>query len=139
MVDKDNTMRQHRPSRSLCPRVRDAAAKPRPRETVTTVTILLRLEKPNMQITVCGMVSQQWLDGLLSGAIAQAQGGLTQGQLMWRELHRRQAETGSPAAQETPPPHRSTRTRRPQRRRQPGPPTASPTPDQFDLVDTEEL
>ena len=47
------------------------------------VTLLCRYEKPGMQLTICGLPSPQWFEGLLSGAIAESQGGLTEGQVMW--------------------------------------------------------
>jgi hypothetical protein len=94
------------------------------------MTILVRLEKkPGVTLTVCGMVSQQWLDGLLSGEIAKAQGGLTQGQLGWLETHRqhRAADAAPPAPSAPRPGNRGARTSR------------KPPAGKFDLVDTEEL
>jgi hypothetical protein len=52
------------------------------------MTILGRYEKPGMmQLTICGLPSPQWFEGLVSGAIARGQGGLTQGQMMWLRTH----------------------------------------------------
>lgn len=99
------------------------------------MTILMRLEKPGMELTVCGMPSLAWLDGLLrdEGGIAQGQGGLTEGQLVWREIHRQRREAENGAAEEVP--RQATARRRTPRR--PSAPRSAPA--QFDLVDTEEL
>lgn len=109
------------------------------------MTILLRLEKPGVELTVCGMISPTWLDGLVDGSIARGQGGLTQGQLAWRDTHRQRTEpegsaddrapdSGEPAAAASPPARRRTA---PHARRRT---TARiSTQGQFDLVDTDEL
>jgi hypothetical protein len=77
------------------------------------------------------MVSQEWLDGLLNGEIAEGQGGLTQGQLGWLETHR-QAQVG---AEDADIPVRTAT--RPRSRRRPA--ARKSTPAQFNLADTEEL
>jgi hypothetical protein len=59
------------------------------------MTLRLRLEKPGMELTVCGNgPDPQWLEGLANGKIARAQGGLTSGQLMWLRIY----EAGMPWA-----------------------------------------
>jgi hypothetical protein len=79
------------------------------------------------------MVSRAWLDGLLRecNGIAHGQGGLTQGQLMWREIHRQAvASTGETPADTAQP------VRKPPRRRTPARRTRVR---RFDLIDSDEL
>lgn len=102
------------------------------------MTILSRLEKPGMTFTLCGMISPEWFEGLDNGKIATAQGGLTEGQIMWLALHREQqaaravaADAESTPAVETEP---AGLTPRAVRRR-----STARRPARFDLEDTGEL
>lgn len=101
------------------------------------VTILMRLEKPHVTLTVCGMISQKWLDGLVDGSIARGQGGLTRGQLAWRDIHLQNSQ----AAPGQDPDDRAARPARPIARRQPGRRASRSrrTDAPFDPVDTEEI
>jgi hypothetical protein len=74
------------------------------------VTILSRVVGPGFELTVCGTPTPEWLDWL-----ATTDAPLTAGQRAWRELGR------VPGGQE------------------PGTAPAHRKPEQFDLVDTEEL
>lgn len=51
------------------------------------MTILLRLEQPGMDLTVCGTPDRAWLDWVRTAEV-----GLTEGQLMWRDIARRDHE-----------------------------------------------
>lgn len=97
----------------------------------------MRLETPHVELTVCGMISQQWLDGLVDGSIARGQRGLTRGQLAWRDTHLQNTQAAPSqglddgAARPAAPIARRQPVRRASRSRR------ADTP--FDLVDTEEI
>lgn len=85
------------------------------------MTILSRVEGPGFELTVCGTPSKSWFDWLLT-----AQVPLTEAQMAWREIHRRNLGLCSDSVvAESVPARAADNAVKPARR--------------FDLVDTEEL
>lgn len=54
------------------------------------MTILCRIEKPGLELTVCGTPSKEWLDWLLTAEVP-----LTADQMAWRDVRRQAQDDGS--------------------------------------------
>lgn len=102
------------------------------------MTMLGRYEKPGFELTLCGMISNEWFEGLDNGKIAKGQGGLTEGQMMWLAFYREQKARQAAGVEQGPAPAVETEpaglTPRAVRRR-----SSRRAARQFDLEDTGEL